>query len=53
MSQSESIAKKDQSQEGWWEFCPICSAKLHNQKCKFVCSNPKCHFFMSCSEFDL
>jgi len=39
-------------QEHWWEFCPICNSKLVNHKCRFVCSNPECHFFMSCSEFD-
>jgi hypothetical protein len=26
---------------------------LLNQKCKYVCSNASCNFFMSCSEFDL
>jgi hypothetical protein len=25
---------------------------LQNQKCKYICPNPQCHFFMSCSEFD-
>jgi hypothetical protein len=37
----------------WWEFCPVCSSRLINHKCRFVCSNPQCHYFMSCSEFDL
>ena len=41
-------SKEDQ----WWEVCPVCGAKLVNRKCRFVCSNPKCHYFMSCSEFD-
>ncbi len=41
------------NQETWWDYCPICGSKLINQKCKFVCPDPKCHFFMSCSEFDL
>jgi hypothetical protein len=44
---------ESRSEENWWDYCPICSAKLINQKCKYVCSNPKCNFFMSCSEFDL
>jgi hypothetical protein len=39
-------------QDSWWEFCPICGAKLVDRKCKFVCSNPECHYFQSCSEFD-
>jgi hypothetical protein len=38
--------------ENWWEFCPICGAKMFNRKCRYLCANPKCHFFMSCSEFD-
>ena len=39
--------------DAWWEFCPVCGSKLMNRKCRFVCSDPKCHYFMSCSEFDL
>jgi hypothetical protein len=53
MSQSESSTTKKKEEENWWDFCPICSSKLINQKCRFVCSNPQCQFFMSCSEFDL
>ena len=40
-------------EENWWDYCPICNARLINQKCKYVCSDPTCNFFMSCSEFDL
>jgi hypothetical protein len=50
---SKSSPSESESQENWWDYCPICNAKLLNQKCKYVCSNPKCNFFMSCSEFDL
>jgi hypothetical protein len=39
--------------DNWWEFCPVCSSKLVNHRCRFVCSNPICRFFMSCSEFDM
>jgi hypothetical protein len=39
-------------QLNWWEFCPICGCKLVNHRCKLICSNPKCHYFQSCSEFD-
>ena len=39
--------------ENWWDYCPVCSSKLINQKCKYICPNPKCNFFMSCSEFDV
>ena len=36
--------------DGHWEFCPRCSARLVNQRCKFVCR--RCGYFMSCSDFD-
>jgi hypothetical protein len=45
--------KPPEKEDQWWEFCPMCGAKLINRKCRFVCSDPKCHYFMSCSEFDL
>ncbi len=53
MSRPESPTNKDVQQENWWQLCPVCSSKLVNQKCRFVCPNPRCNFFMSCSEFDL
>lgn len=31
-------------------YCPNCDAKLLDRGCKLRC--PKCHYFMSCSEFD-
>jgi ribosomal protein S27AE len=46
-------SSKEEKQEDWWEFCPVCGSRLLNHKCRFVCSNPRCHFFMSCSEFDM
>ncbi len=51
--QVEPLARRQQRQENWWEFCPMCSSRLINRRCRFVCSNPECQFFMSCSEFDL
>jgi hypothetical protein len=44
---------RDGKEENWWECCPFCGSKLENHKCRFVCSNPRCNFFMSCSEFDM
>jgi NADH pyrophosphatase NudC (nudix superfamily) len=44
-----SIAK--QAVEGeYWRWCPRCGHELHNEKCKLRC--PRCHYFMSCSDFD-
>lgn len=34
----------------YWRWCPRCGTELHNEKCKLRC--PKCHYFMSCSDFD-
>lgn len=53
MDQSEPLANNDDNRENWWDYCPVCSARLVNHKCRFVCSNPQCHFFMSCSELDM
>jgi DNA-directed RNA polymerase subunit RPC12/RpoP len=33
-----------------WRFCPRCGHELINEKCKLRC--PRCHYFMSCSDFD-
>jgi hypothetical protein len=43
---------RQEREENWREFCPVCGFKLVNQKCRFICSNPKCSYFQSCSEFD-
>jgi len=34
----------------YWRWCPRCGEELHNRKCKLLC--PRCHYFMSCSDFD-
>ena len=53
MKNTEAPPAEVQPEENWWDYCPICNARLINHKCKYVCSNSRCHFFMSCSEFDL
>ena len=34
----------------YWDYCPNCGMHLHNAGCKYRC--PRCHYFMSCSDFD-
>lgn len=34
----------------YWRWCPRCCHELQNEKCKLRC--PRCHYFMSCSDFD-
>jgi len=43
------VPSKDSSGEHW-RFCPQCGHELINEKCKLRC--PRCHYFMSCSDFD-
>jgi len=33
-----------------WRYCLQCGHELINEKCKLRC--PRCHYFMSCSDFD-
>ncbi|MET0691982.1 MAG: hypothetical protein ABWZ38_13220 [Candidatus Binatia bacterium] len=51
--QAALVPWEEDTEKNWWDYCPICNSKLLNQKCKYVCSNASCNFFMSCSEFDL
>ncbi|GBD00948.1 hypothetical protein HRbin18_00665 [bacterium HR18] len=34
----------------WWNYCPNCGHRLETHRCKYHC--PRCHYFLSCSEFD-
>ena len=52
MKEDRLPALENEIAELWWEYCPICGAKMFNRKCRYLCSDPKCRFFMSCSEFD-
>jgi len=32
------------------QFCPNCSARLKESRCKLSC--PRCEFYLSCSDYD-
>lgn len=32
-------------------YCPACDSALIFQRCKAICSNPKCSYRVTCSEF--
>ena len=36
----------------YWNYCPNCGSRLHNERCKLRCPAPACGYFMSCSDFD-
>ncbi len=42
--------ESDGPDESHWDFCPNCSERLINDRCKYRC--PRCHYFMSGSDFD-
>jgi hypothetical protein len=31
--------------------CPVCSKELEERKCKLICTDPRCGYYMSCSDF--
>ena len=31
--------------------CPTCGATLRERKCKLLCPDPACGYYMSCSDF--
>lgn len=31
--------------------CPICSSELAERKCKLYCPDPRCGYYLSCSDF--
>jgi acetyl-CoA carboxylase beta subunit len=50
-TREQSITPEEEPPAGdWWDHCPLCGARLHNQGCKYRC--PRCRYFMSCSDYD-
>lgn len=49
METAQAPAKKAKTQDDHSVFCPNCSNKLEQLKCKLLCK--KCGYFMSCADF--
>jgi len=47
---TESLVTDTTTAGEYWRWCPRCGNELQNEKCKLRC--PRCHYFMSCSDFD-
>lgn len=48
--EASAAAPPEVQAEKWWDHCPNCGSRLYNHGCKYRC--PRCHYFMSCSDFD-
>ena len=47
----EGDAPKGTSQGQPERVCPNCGAVLYERKCKLLCPEPACGYYMSCSDF--
>jgi hypothetical protein len=50
MEKAEAAPSRGDISGEHWRYCPQCGHELINEKCKLRC--PRCHYFMSCSDFD-
>ena len=37
--------------EALMRTCPICGATLKERKCKLLCRDPHCGYFLSCADY--
>jgi len=42
-------ARREISEKEPMLFCPVCSLRLSERKCKLFCE--RCHYFMSCADY--
>lgn len=47
-SQLQTPAREERHPE---RVCPTCGATLLERKCKLLCPDPACGYYMSCSDF--
>jgi len=48
--ENDSCPLPGEKENDHWKYCLRCGTELVNEKCKLRC--PRCHYFMSCSDFD-
>jgi Zn finger protein HypA/HybF involved in hydrogenase expression len=48
-STAEEQGRKKNAADDPGQYCPNCSAKLRESRCKLKC--PQCGFYLSCSDF--
>jgi hypothetical protein len=47
----DSNAQDGNSEQRPERVCPNCGAVLYERKCKLLCPEPACGYYMSCSDF--
>jgi hypothetical protein len=47
--QPEGNAQPQQREDEPMLYCPVCSTRLREQKCKLICA--RCGYYMSCADY--
>jgi hypothetical protein len=45
------VAERRASPEELMRTCPTCGKTLHERKCKLLCPDPRCGYYLSCSDY--
>jgi predicted HNH restriction endonuclease len=44
-------ARETSTPEELMRTCPNCGKTLHERKCKLFCPDPRCGYYLSCSDY--